>query len=168
MTKTRIDMQLENILQRIADWFKKRGKSKMITKLNGDYYLERFYVLFPLSWEKYIPFNVYLHRFYSSDEGDLHDHPWHNASLVLTGAYFEQTPLPPEWEDIIHSSYSMRRAGDVIFRKATDRHKIELINDKPVWTLFFMGRRFREWGFYKDGKWIEWRTYLRKAQKEQI
>lgn len=162
----KIDMKLENILQTIADWCKKKGKSKMITKLNGDYYLERFYVLFPLSWEKYTPFNIYLHKFYSSDEGDLHDHPWNNISLVLSGRYWEETESD---NSLFTAQYHLRVPGDIVFRKATDKHKISIVNHSaPVWTLFLMGRRFREWGFYPNGKWMDWRTYLRKAQEEEI
>jgi hypothetical protein len=50
-----------------------------------------------------------------------------------------------------------RRWLSLVYRKATDLHRIEL--DKPCWTLFIRGPSCREWGFLTDDGWVDWRKY---------
>ena len=97
-------------------------------------------------------FNIYLHRFLRSDDDRaLHDHPWANVSLLLEGAYFEHRP----------EGVFMRHAGQIVLRRPTARHRVELLRDyryqvaershyreKPVLTLFITGPKVREWGFW--------------------
>ena len=85
---------------------------------------------------------VYIHKFLRSDDDRaLHDHPWWFVSIILHGSYIEV--LPDE-------QISMRRAGSIQFRRATDTHRVVLIDNHPVWTLFITGPVKRMWGFWCD------------------
>lgn len=115
----------------------------------GPGYLLRWYVIPQNEW-----FNVYLHQFRKSDDdGALHDHPWLNISIVLLAQYIEHTPR----------GAFMRKAGSIIFRRGTTRHRIELpvVNGgiSYCWTLFITGPRYREWGFHCPQGWIHWRDF---------
>src|SRR5258707_1186927 len=91
----------------------------------GDVYLERWWVI---PRNRY--FNIYLHHFLRSDDDRaLHDHPWWNLSVLLKGKYLEHRP----------TYVRIRRRGQVVLRKATASHRIELF-DGPVWTLDTMRR----------------------------
>jgi hypothetical protein len=39
-------------------------------------------------------------------------------------------------------------------------HWLELENEQPVTTLFFMGPQQREWGFLDCGEWIHHEEFL--------
>lgn len=83
--------------------------------------------------------NVYLHEgLRDDDDRALHDHPWANQSYVIKGRYREITP---------HGIF-IREAGSLVTRKATDRHRLELVNGEPFVSLFFTGPKVREWGFW--------------------
>lgn len=89
--------------------------------------------------------NMYLHHFLRSDfDRALHDHPWDSTSIILKGAYIEHS-----WRE----KWAVRREGDVTSRLAMDAHRIELIDGKPVWSLFITGPKIREWGFYCANGW---------------
>lgn len=115
-------------------------------------------------------FNIYLHRFVLSDEDRaLHDHPWINASILLSGEYIEHTP----------SGKFNRKEGFAYFRRARSPHRIELIKEKmsyssiksippvalynnngfPVITLFITGPRIREWGFWCPNGFRHWKVF---------
>lgn len=122
------------------------GKQIVIGDPN-DPYLRRW-MLFP----KNRFFNIYLHNFVRSDDPRaLHDHPYPNVSIVLTGGYLE------------HFTHGIRQRlpGAVVFRRAATPHRIELIRgSRPVWTLFFCGPRVREWGFHCPGGWRVWSEFV--------
>lgn len=125
----------------------------MIKQLIGDpLYLERW-ILFP--YNKF--FNVYIHKFHRSDDDRaLHDHPWFNLSFILTGEYLEHFAD----NTILH-----RKAGQFILRGARTAHRIELINNKPVLTLFFTFLKIRSWGFYCPQGWRHWKEYTDNTGK---
>ena len=51
-------------------------------------YLRRWFLLLHNRW-----LNVYLHQFCRSDyDRALHDHPWWNCLILLSGGYHEVTP----------------------------------------------------------------------------
>jgi hypothetical protein len=153
---------LLDLIHKIAAFYKRIGKYKVIMgRENPDkLYLERHYLLFPMSWEKFMPFNVYLHRFHESDDeawNVLHDHPWNWISIILTGKYMETKKTENGF------SFHERKAGSIRFGKADDAHRVDLITDpevEEIWTIFITGRRFRDWGFVKDGQWTFWKDYL--------
>lgn len=105
-------------------------------------------------------FNVYAHEFCRDDVGPhLHDHPWHSLSVVVSGRYIEEMEGAPR----------VREAGDVIFRRATQLHRIRLYRDareddpyrlRRVITVFVTGPKIREWGFRTENGWVHWRQYL--------
>lgn len=111
-------------------------------------YLRRFF-LTPRSW----PVRVFLHRIYLSDAGRLlHCHPWSFLTFVITAGYIEHLP----------GGVTRRvRPWTFIFRRAEHVHRVELIDGRPAWTLLFVGRARRVWGFWQDdGTWLDWRMHL--------
>lgn len=100
---------------------------------------------------------VYLHEFYHSDDDRaLHDHPWVNVSLVLQGQYHEHTIRAGGI-----NVRQLRRAGSMVFRRASAAHRVELINDQPCRSLFFFGFRRRHWGFHcAERGWVPWREFV--------
>ena len=115
-----------------------------------DLYLRRWYVIPRNRW-----LNIYLHHFLRSDDDRaLHDHPWWNISLLLSGFYLEVTP----------SGRSLRVPWRLAFRRATDPHRVELIAHRPVWTLFITGPEVREWGFHCPNGWRPQRDYLERYE----
>ncbi len=117
-------------------------------------YLKRWWLI-PKNWF----FNVYLHQFLRSDDDRaLHDHPWWNLSWLLRGGYVEVTP---------HGRVR-RRCGSVVARFATTKHRIELINGNPCWTLFITGPRIRDWGFWCPQGFVPWQKFTSPNNKGEI
>lgn len=101
--------------------------------------------------------SCYLHHFLRSDDDRaLHDHPWPSVSIILDGSYIEHLPgqMP-----------ARRVPGDVTFRAPEDAHRVELLasgpagGEQPVWTLFLVGQRVREWGFHCPQGWKHWTDF---------
>lgn len=96
-------------------------------------------------------FAVYLHHFVGDDwSRDLHDHPKRFVSIGLRGSYLEETPLCVE----------LFRAPWFRSFPATHQHRIRLNAGTDCWTLVFVGRAVRQWGFWHGGSWIPWRDYV--------
>ena len=91
-------------------------------------FMIRYYPLFRKR-PKWFPFNIFVHKILKSDLGDLHDHYWSYITVILAGGYVETTEK---------GSYS-RKPGYIGFRRADDRHSLKLNNEKPAWTLIFVG-----------------------------
>lgn len=124
-------------------------------------YLLRWYVIPRNPW-----FNIYLHQFLRDDDDRaLHDHPWPSMSIILAGGYIEYTPNSPESEWVA----SYWKPGQIVFRKATHAHRIELYRRRPykgydlmsipAWTLFITGPKIREWGFHCPKGWVHWEEF---------
>lgn len=103
-------------------------------------------------------FNIYLHNMLRDDDDRaLHDHPWWNVSIVLKGGYLEWMshrgdPINCAW----------RGRWSVVFRKATDAHRLTLGHGTgPSWSLFITGPVVRQWGFHCPKGWRPWREYLK-------
>lgn len=145
----------------MVKWFlnflEKHDRKKIILdRDSNEPYLVRYYLF--LKDRKYFPFNVFLHKFLRSDPDDLHDHPWPFMTIILKGGYWEHTPKGRFW----------RGPGTVRFAGSRSLHRVEL--DPTVtetWTMFFPGPQIREWGFIKNGKWIDHNTY-HKMRKEAV
>ncbi|WP_298842943.1 hypothetical protein [uncultured Salinicola sp.] len=88
--------------------------------------------------------SVYIHHILRSDyDPELHDHPGDNMSILLHGAISEQ----------LESGSRILVPGSVVLRKAEERHR--LLIEEPVITLWIMGERTREWGFWmEDGSFV--------------
>lgn len=126
----------------VLNWFLDRKRGRIITRRVGgveEPYLARA-ILFRCRW-----FGIFLHCFLASDTGGVHDHPWDNASLVLTTGY---------WEEFADGTRAWRGPGAFVFRRAEDFHRVRLLPESEgravTWTLFFVGRRRRHWGFLPE------------------
>ena len=110
----------------------------------GENYLHRWWIL---PRNRY--FNIYLHRFYASDDDRaLHDHSYWNCSIILRGSYREH----------FKNRSTIRKAGDIICRFPKTAHRIEIL-DGPVTTIFITGPRIREWGFHCPKGWRHWKDF---------
>jgi len=152
----------------------KIGRKRTIYDRDGKIpYLDRYYVF--LKDRNSFPFNITLHKVMVSDEPVLHDHPWGYATLILKGGYWEHIPLTNQTTGgVIGSTRVWRGPGHFRIRSADDLHWLELEKDEegneiPCWSLFFMGKKKKEWGFlpYVDTKdmdrgykWIHNEEYL--------
>jgi hypothetical protein len=97
-------------------------------------------------------FGLFLHAIRRPDEDrNLHSHPWNFASLILKGGYIEKRPHKTE----------VRKAGSIAWRKAEDFHAITKLLRTPTWTLVFIGRNRKNWGYDVDGDFIDHETYHR-------
>ena len=123
-----------------------------------DPYLERWWVI-----PRNRFFNIYLHRFWHSDDDRaLHDHPWTNVSILLKGSYLEHTILAGG----VHVAKRYRE-GNIIFRRAKSAHRIE-VGKVPVWSLFITGPVVRAWGFHCPAGWRPWQIFTDARDKGQI
>lgn len=95
-------------------------------------------------------FGVRLHHFVGPDTGRApHDHPFGFVTVVLAGSY----------RDVSDSGrVDELRRGSVRYRPAEHRHRVE---SDGAWTLVFTGRVRRTWGFWDDGRFIDYKTYGR-------
>lgn len=102
--------------------------------------------------------NAYFHIQVASDpERPLHDHPYDNQSVILSGGYVEVMREPaklPRYPDHHATIAYERRPGDVVHRHAEQAHRLILPPHVPyTMTLFTTGPRRRDWGFYAPGGW---------------
>lgn len=94
---------------------------------------------------------IYLHKFIKSDwDQALHDHPAKSVSFLFDGEYLEHT----------NNGVKHWKAPDVIFRDAVSPHRIELIDNKPAYTLFFFNENERDWGFWCPKGWVFWKDFV--------
>lgn len=121
---------------------------------DGEPYLYRWHVIYNNAHG-----NVFFHIQVRSDpERPLHDHPWDNTSVILSGGYdefYEPSPqlVPLGADGSFTRMMRCLRKGDTVHRKATTAHRLILPSDIPyTMTLFVTGPKRREWGFwYPDG-----------------
>lgn len=133
-------------------------------------YMERYWVKRPKITEEGSfgrdEWAARLHIIKSSDmDRHLHDHPWWNMSILLEGSYAEELPLfqgqPASWDSLEHTKFILREPGDIILRKATDRHRLHLVSEEVV-SLFIMGPAERMWGFHTEEGFVPFREYLNR------
>jgi AraC-like protein len=107
---------------------------------DGRLYLERWHIL------DTVDCSIRLHHWHASDDDRApHDHPWPNATTVLSGHLIEHTA------DGDHAL----TPGTVVTRTASQPHRIDLVTDE-AWTLFVTGRIVRRWGFHTADGWVAW------------
>lgn len=128
-------------------------KPDFIIGPDHDPYLLRWWIIPRNKWV-----NIYLHKFMRSDDDRaLHDHPWVNCSILLRGSYFEH---------LLGGSVKLRKPWRpwafwrLPMRYPTSAHRVELIDGKPVWTIFLTGPRVRTWGFLCPKGWIPWTQFV--------
>lgn len=112
---------------------------------------------------------VYLHQFLRDDDDRaLHDHPWPSLGVILAGGYMEHVP----------GGEVVRQVGDVVLRQPTDRHRVELFRNadgtpREAWTLFLVGQRVRDWGFWCPGadggeRFVPWQDFTEGEHGERV
>jgi hypothetical protein len=113
---------------------------------DGDPYIYRWHVV-----KRNPDACVYFHiQVLNDPDRPLHDHPWDNQSVILAGGYIEHLQKrPPDGEVIVLT----RRPGDVIFRRATEAHRL-LMPPGVAYTMtqFTTGPKVRDWGFWHPTK----------------
>lgn len=124
-------------------------KKRVIVNCERQVYLTRWFLF------RTEPFAVFLHKFHRSDEDRaLHDHPWSFITLILWRGYNEVTT----------KGTKRRWPGMIGWRPAEWQHRVELVNEKPAWTLVIRFRARREWGFWEDqGKtFVQWNHWWQR------
>lgn len=109
-------------------------------------------------------FNIYLHHILRDDDDRaLHDHPWINLSIIVSGGYHEHTI---DAGGI--NRHRWREAGDVKLRLPRAAHRLEVSSVGAV-TFFITGPRVREWGFHcPDRGWVHWRDFTAGERGELV
>lgn len=98
-------------------------------------YMQRFVFWEPTWWRP----GLRIHHILCSDPEVLeHDHPWWFISLIVSNGYIEWINNKAHW----------REPADVLFRKATHKHRLELEPNTTTWTIVLHGRKQQTWKFY--------------------
>lgn len=88
-------------------------------------------------------FSVKIHKALISDPAIPHDHPWNYLSIILWGGYYEETILESgAWKQ------KWYKPGSMLYRKGNKFHKLILPEGKYSVSLIFVGKKWREWGFW--------------------
>lgn len=121
-------------------------KKRVIVNCDGDAYLHRWYII------RTKRFGLFIHKFVLSDEDRaLHDHPWDFLVVPLWRGYRE------------HNDRGITEVRPLLgtrFRRAEYRHRVELREGKPAWSLFCRFRSRRVWGFWdKVLGFINWNKW---------
>jgi len=115
---------------------------------DGHPYLDRYHLTYTPDR------SVRYHHWHTSDhDRAMHDHPWDNVTVVLSGHLREHTP---------HGDRDLA-PGDVVIRTAHQPHRLELVTP-DAWTVFITGPIIRAWGFHTPTGWILWRQYPHAGQ----
>lgn len=101
-------------------------------------------------------FSIWLHGIYAADEDKhLHNHPWDFKSMVLKGSYIEET----------QHGFITQKPLKFNSRNGNSFHKIHKLLTPVVYTIFFVTKQKRQWGYLVDGDFIDNETY-RKMKHE--
>jgi hypothetical protein len=93
---------------------------------------------------------IALHRMDGPDARDtLHDHPFSFVSVVLRGGYVERR-LDPRTMTV--DGRTVEHVNRV--RAGIDAHAICELLRVPTWTLLFIGRPRRTWGFWQETEYL--------------
>lgn len=137
-----------------------RREPNLVIAPDGNPYIYRWHIV------RTSAASVYFHIQVASDpERPLHDHPWANTSVILSGGYDEIIDMQPWMERGEAGQFTRKlRKGDMVHREATEAHRLILPPDIPyTMSLFSTGPKRREWGFwYPDG----WRPYTEVTRME--
>lgn len=145
-------------IRQLLAWVRSR---KVRIVVDGKPYLDRYHLLgSPSSTGR----KVVLHHFLSSDPGeDLHNHPWSGFSIILRGGYVEQSvrakAIGNQAVFLNHTETKVFLPGDTNRLGKHDVHRVTLLDEeRGCWTLFFIGKRQDEWGFFnqKTGAYTPW------------
>lgn len=106
-------------------------------------------------------FGVYLHKLCTPDPRDtLHNHPWNFFSIILRGGYKEYIQCNCDFEHCDY--YAVRRHVTRFNYKPLKNsfHWIAELDKDPTWTLVFVGRRRRVWGYLdREGNYTDYNKH---------
>lgn len=110
-------------------------------------------------------FALYLHRFTAPDpRPTLHDHPWSFVSVILRGGYVERRLNPLTLTVDEH-----RRVRRVNVVRPLDAHAIVSLDRTPTWSLLFVGKRRRKWGYMEPaGDGWTWTPFDRHRHNDEF
>jgi hypothetical protein len=151
-------MILQKIKDLSLDWLDQLDRKRVIMDRQCNEPLLTRYYLF-LKDRTWFPFNIFLHKFHKGDPGDVHDHPWPYATLILKGGYYEYTPNFKNGR-MVGETKHWRGPGHWRICSSNSYHRIELVPGVTAWTLFMPGPQRQEWGFLVNNKWIHNDKYL--------
>jgi hypothetical protein len=109
-----------------------------------------------------------LHFFASADPGRaLHDHPWGFRSRILAGGYVEERPIERLNDDGTFAGYYHASIRTTLPRHASEAFQVAATQPHCVaavcfdtWTEVETGPLERQWGFYPDGKFVDYWKHL--------
>jgi hypothetical protein len=128
---------------------------KVIVNCERDPYLIRWYVL----RTRFLA--IFIHKFVRSDEDRaLHDHPWNFLVIPIWRGYIEHSQ---HTSPMVGDTWEVtRRVWPILgtrFRRAEYRHRVELIQGKPSWSIFIRFTERRTWGFWPKDGFIAWNKW---------
>ncbi len=126
-------------------------EKRIIYRYSGQKYMIRWYII----KNKY--FNIMLHKILLSDHNCCHDHPWDFISLILKGGYVETVEHNPCEMSESYRTKKIIHPGQIIFRKAEHRHKLDIY--QTCWSLVLRFKVKRRWGFWIKDKWVHWKLF---------
>lgn len=134
----------------IQYWADRFARERHEIGRNGDIYLVR-YVLVGRRFAKAPAPQLVLHHFLRSDyAGALHDHPWPFKSLIILGGY---------WEHTADGRRTWYGPGSLLNRPAEWRHRVEIAPGADCWSLLWIGKKERSWGFHCVSGFVPWRQF---------
>lgn len=152
-----------------AEWLENPTKNGLVIAPDNNPYLYRWMII--NGKRDGIGAAVYFHIQVADDpERPLHDHPWDNFSVILSGGYIEkmcmEAALPTE-----RNTYTFHRhPGAVIFRQAAWSHRLFL--PKQIYpytmTLFSTGPKIRDWGFWYETGWVPYWDVTRNIDGKSV
>lgn len=102
-------------------------------------------------------FGLYVHFIYREDLDPYpHDHPWNFWRMVLKGGYIEEYSSDPTIDRPLLRTQRCLRLGRFPVKHA---HRITFVMPGTV-SLVLVGRRCRDWGFWRHGLWSDYRDVL--------
>jgi hypothetical protein len=155
---------LKNALNKIISAFNRKD---VILNKNGEPYLIRYII-----WGKKSSMNkqhhgrgLYLQKIIKSDiTKDLYDHPWRWGRFTLWGEFKEQARNKGS---VITSKRNIRPFHLTPIISSRFSHAIELIDNKPVWMLFWHGPARNKWGYWVDNQKVNWHDYFDMNSKQK-
>lgn len=149
----------------LVDWLIRSARKRPYYHLSD--YMRRWWLIRPIIlpfWPFYLSARV--HKILRSDaDGPMHDHPHSSVSIILRGRYYEIMPRSQRQSPTLDCcpgqfKKQLRRRGNIVFRTARDRHRLELAEGEVCYSLFIMFGPGRLWGFHTPDGWRNWREYL--------
>ena len=153
------NFDLTNLMMRL-------NRTETILDSDGKPYMER-YILWgknSTTNKKYRGSGLYVQKLIASDKSkDLYDHSWKWGRLILNGEFNEKVRNK---NSEITRSRKVKLLHLDLLNSSRLAHSIKLIDNKPVWMIFWHGSYRNQWGFWIDNKKVFWREYFGTNSKK--